>query len=130
MIGILGFAIFIAIISFIINAFNTFTHLPITTFFTGFLTLPVAVGFVFALVQTLFIVLQLCKGLVLDPLLNSNIRNVVSCDIFNYKTPIVLIFIMFSLLNAVMYLSTENLATYVLTVVFFFILYIFLFTCK
>ena len=122
--GIIGIAIFIAAISFVTNAFNTFTHLPLTCFFTGLITLPLGVGLGFAALQTFVLILQLIKGLILDPLFNTNIRNIVSCDIFNYKTPIILILILFSLLNAVLYLKEDNLTTYVITV-FVFLIYTF-----
>ena len=117
--GLFGMTTFIGMFSFIINGLNTLTHLPITCFFTGIITLPFCVGFVFSMLQSLIIMLQLGKGLIFDPLFNTNIRNIVACDIVNYKTPIILILIMFSILNAVMYLNLENLIIYVITVVFF-----------
>ena len=120
--GVLLLSLMAGILFFVTNFINTFISLPMTSLMTGIITLPFGVAFVFAAIQSLVFLIQASKQFMIDPLLNGRMRNIAICDVYNYEMAITVILILFSLINAVTYLSSQNLGIYV-TTIFFFVIY-------
>lgn len=110
------------ILFFITNFINTFISLPMTSIFTGVVTLPFAAACVFSAIQTFVFFIQATKQFMIDPLFNARMRNIAICDVYNYEMAITAILILFSIINAVTYLNSQNLGIYI-TTIFFFIVY-------
>tara|TARA_Y100001970_G_C14096667_1_gene783089 strand:- start:613 stop:1161 length:549 start_codon:yes stop_codon:yes gene_type:complete len=117
--GVALLALFGAGLTYVITFVNVLINLPLTCFFTGLLVLPTAIAFLFSFIQGIVLLIQLTKQFLIDPLLNANVRNIAICDVYNYKLSITIILILFSLLNAALYLSQENIGIYCITVVLF-----------
>lgn len=115
-------SLFTGALFFITNFINTFINLPVTSFFTGIVTLPLVVSFVFAAIQTLVFLIQASKQFMIDPIFNGRMRNIAICDIYNYEMAITVILILFSIINALVYLNSQNLGIY-MTTIFMFVIY-------
>ena len=100
----------------LIFLFYLFTTMPLTIIFTGIApALLLAMGL--TMLQGLILFIQFFSYYI--PL-NSYFRTVTMCDVNNYKTPIIIILTLFTILNAILLLNSSNM------VIFFSTLFIFL----
>lgn len=123
---IFGFLFLITMISagifFIINLFYLFTTMPLTSILTGGMPiLFLSMGL--SAFQFLILFIQYSNFYL--PL-NSFFRTVTMCDINNYKTIILVIFTLFTILNAILYLNSSNLGIFLMTLFIYYIYHFFI----
>lgn len=105
-----------SIIFGVIFLFYILTTMPLTFICTGIApALTLAAGL--TILQGLILFIQFFNYYI--PL-NSYFRTVTMCDVNNYKTPIIVILTLFTILNAILLLNSSNM------VIFFFTLFIYL----
>ena len=125
-IQIFGFLFLITMITggifFIVNIFYLFITMPLTSILTGGMPI-LLLSMVLSAFQFLILFIQFTNFYL--PL-NSFFRTVTMCDINNYKMPILIIFTLFTLLNAILYLNSSNLGIFLTTLFIYYIYHFFI----
>ena len=102
----------------LIFLFYILTTMPITFICTG-IAPALAIAFGLTMLQGLILFIQFFNYYI--PL-NSYFRTVTMCDVNNYKTPIIIILTLFTILNAILLLNSSNMIIF-LSTLFIFLIY-------